>query len=198
MPDNGNGKDDDGKILESGGRGGQSEIVKRVEDAHAKRGESSKEEIRKDDAIECGGLRPTAGAVLRRGEGLNDKRGEDDAENGDDRENQGEGPEQAVGESPQVFGRGVPHIGGEDRDKRGCDDAVADEAAEKVGQAVGEDEGIGGEGGTEKKRDALVSDVAENAAGDGDQRDDGSRFEGLSLFGQRRPPRDLKPIKTMS
>ena len=166
-----------------------------VEDAHAEGGEADEKEIGENDAIQGDGFIPTAGAVMRGGEGLNDRGREDYAEHGDDGQDKRKGPEEAVGEGPKFLGRGVLHVGGEDRNEGGGDDAVADEAAQKVGDAVSKNEGIGGEGGAEKEGDALVTDVAEDPADDGDQGNDGSGFEDLLLFGQRGAPQGPKPSK---
>ena len=169
------------------GGSGKSEIVKGVEDAHAEGGESGEEKVRKDDAIQSDGFLPTAGAVLRGGEGLNDHGREDDAENGNDRENQSEGPEETIGEAPKILGGRVAHVGGKNRDEGGGDHAVADQTAKEVGKAVGEDESVGRKGGAEEEGDALVPNVTENPADDGNQGDDGGGFEDLLLFGQRWP-----------
>jgi hypothetical protein len=198
MPDKGRGKNDDGEVLQGGGGRRQGKIVKGVENAHAESSEACKEEIGEDDAVEGSGLNPTAGAVLRRGKGLDHDGGEDDAKNGDYSQNEGEGPEQAISKAPKLLGGVVSHVLGKDGDEGSGDDTIAHQTAKQIGKAVGKDEGIGGKGGAEKEGDALVSDVAKDAASDGNQRDDGGGFEDLRLFGQMRPLGDLKPIKTMS
>ena len=62
--------------------------------------------------------------------------------------------------------------------------AFADQTAEEVRDAVGEDEGIGNGGGPQQEGEALVADIAEDTADNGDQGDDGGRFKDVLFFGQ--------------
>ena len=129
---------------------------------------------------------------------MDDDRRENDAENGDDREDQGESPEKTIRKFPEFLRGGIAHVGGEDGNEGGGDDTITNETTKKVGEAISKDESVGGESGAKEEGDALVTDIAENSADDGNQRDDGSRFEDLFLFGQRSPLRDLNPIKTIT
>src|SRR6516162_2886227 len=138
-----------------------------VQDAHAEGSESDEENIRKDDAVERDGLVPTCDAVFGGRKSGDDMRREDDTEDRDHRENERQGPEEAVGKVPEFFAVTLAHVGGENGDERGGDGAFGDEATGQVGEAVGEDEGVGREGGAEKERNALVADIAENTTHNG-------------------------------
>ena len=51
------------------------------------------------------------------------------------------------------------------------------------GMPIGQDEGIGEAGGSQKQRQPLIADVSENATDHRDDADDGGRFENLPLMG---------------
>jgi hypothetical protein len=60
--------------------------------------------------------------------------------------------------------------------KGGAHGAFADQTPEKIGDTVGEDEGIGDVRGAEEQGVALVANVTENTAKDSDEGDDGGGF----------------------
>src|ERR1700686_3778061 len=109
----------------------------------------------------------------------------DHTQNSNHRENQRQGPKQVIRELPDLFGRFLAHIGRKYRYKGRAHRAFADQAPEKIGDAVGQDEGVGYMRGAQEQRVALVPNIPENAASNGDKRDDRGGFEYLFLFGQR-------------
>src|SRR5439155_20916067 len=167
-----------------------TENVKAVENAHGQRRQGDKKQIRKDDAVEINGF--SAGHIFA-GEQLNNHRRENHPQNGDDGNNEGKGPKQSVGKIPNLCLGLLPHVRGEDRDEGGGHGAFGDEAPKQIGYTIGKDVGVGGKGSAQKEGDALVADVAEDAASDGDQGDDRGRFEDVLFIGQRAVLRGPNP-----
>jgi hypothetical protein len=170
------GKNNDDDVQYDAGRCRESKVMEGVEDANADGRESQEIEIRKDDAVEGDGFVPARDFVFRGGKSVDDMGREDDASHHHYGQYQGHGPEKTIGEQPEFFGRTLAHVGGEYRDERGGEGCIAYQAPKKIGDTVGEDEGVGAEGGAKEESDALVSNVAENAAGDGDQGDNRGGF----------------------
>ena len=126
--------------------------------------------------------------VLWRGKGLDDEGGKYNAQDGDDRKNQGQGPEKLIGETPEFLGRLIAHVPREDRDEGGGNGTLTDQAAYQIRNAIGENEGVGGEGGTEKEGDTLVANVAEDTADDSDQGYNRGGFEDLLFLSVKDGP----------
>src|SRR5216683_4850809 len=169
---------------------GQTENVKAVENAHRQRRQGNKKQIRKDDAVEINGL--SASGIFA-GKQLNNRGREDHPQNGDDSDDERKGPKQAVREVPNLFLGLLPHVRGEDGDEGGGHGAFGDEAAEQIGYTISKNKGVGSKGSTQQESDALVADVAENAADNRDQGDDRSRFEDALFIGQRAVLRGPNP-----
>src|SRR4029077_8664012 len=115
------------------------------------------------------------------------------AENGEPRQYHRESPEQAVRECPGFLPRAIAHVIGEHRDERGGHRPFADQAAEYVGDAVRQDEGVSYPSSAEQLRETLVTHITENSTDHRNDADDGGRLENLLLmsrdFGQKsRPP----------
>src|ERR1700676_4414785 len=96
----------------------------------------------------------------------------DHTQNSNHRQNQREGPKQVIRELPALFGRFLAHIGRKYRYKGRAHRAFAHQAPEKIGDTVGQDEGVGYVRSPEKQGIALAPNEPENAASNGDKRDD--------------------------
>ena len=111
-------------------------------------------------------------------------RGEDHAQDREDGQDECQGPEDAIGEAPEFFAGLLGHVAGENGDEGGGHGPFADQSAEEVRDAVGDDKGVGPGGGAEQEGEALVADIAQDTADDGNQGDDGGRFKDVLFFGQ--------------
>ncbi len=109
-------------------------------------------------------------ALIGRGrKGLDHRWRENHSENSNNRKDHGQRPKKAIGKVPHFLFRLFPHPRCEDGNKRSGHRPLTDKPAEKVWYAVRENKGIGGERSAEQKDDALIADVAEDAAGDSDE-----------------------------
>ena len=178
-------------------RGRQSENVKAIQDAHGQRRQPDEKQIRKDDAVEGHGLVPVQVLGRSGNKRVNHGRREDHSQHGDDGQHQRQRPEQVVGKLPDFLGRLLAHVAREHRDEGGGHRAFAHQTTEKIGDAVGQNEGVGDMRGAQKQGVALVPDVSENAAKYRNERDDRGGFEYLLLFGQRAASPSLTPMKTI-
>src|SRR5580704_4695814 len=124
---------------------------------------------------------------------MDDRGREDHAKNGDDCCHEGKSPEETVREVPDLFLGAFPHVTSKNRDEGSSHGAFGDQAAEKVGYAVGQDVGVSGKRGAEEEGNALVADVAKDAADDSDQGDDRGRLEDMLFIGQRAVLRGPNP-----
>ena len=123
------------------------------------------DEIGEGDAAEQHGeieLRRIGGEARREREGQPDHA--DLGDDGDDEERRGERGERFFGETARLGDAvGLMDLGEERHEGRG-EGAFGEEAAEEIGKALGDEEGLGDRPGAERGGDEHVADEAENAA----------------------------------
>jgi hypothetical protein len=124
---------------------------------------------------------------------MNDGGGENHSEYSDYSDDESKGPEKLVRKVPDFLFRFLAHVGRENRDERGRHGTLGNQTAKQVWDAVGKYIGVCGCSRAQEEGDALVPNVAENTADDGDQGDDRGRFEDALFIGQRAVLRGPNP-----
>src|SRR3984893_11880045 len=185
VPNHAHRKENNRQIQKHRGRGRQSKNVETVQNAHGQGGQANEEQIREYDAIQRDSVIPVQMLRGRWDKGMDYRRRKDHTQNSNHRQYQRQGPKQVIGKLPDLFGRFLAHIGRKYRYKGRAHRAFAHQAPEKIGDAVGQDEGVGDMRSAKKQRIALVPDIPENAASNGAKRDERGGFKYLLLFGQR-------------
>src|SRR5580692_10530461 len=184
MPPNDRHREDNkGNIQQDGGRRRQPKDVEAVQNGHGQRRHADEQDVREHQSIQIDRFELDL-ILSEHREEPNYHREENNTEYRQRRENRAERPEQAVGEGPSLFAGAVPHVIGEYRDEGGGHRAFTYEPPQDIRNPIGEDEGVGKTGRAKEQGQALVPDVSQNAAHDGDDGDDRGRFEDLSFVGR--------------
>ena len=180
--------DSDGdKVKGGGGEGGESEVVKAVEQTHIDGGEGKKEDEGEKDAGEFNGQSDFSGdggeswiEESDEGFGENDP-GSDDEKEGDKEESVDVAGE-AKGGCFAFFGQFLREGG----DESGGESTFGKEIAEEVGDAEGGNEGIELFAGSEEGVEENFADETEDSGGSDGQHDAGGAFGAQSASNMER------------
>ena len=146
--------------------------MKAIQDGHAQRGEADKKDVREDNPVQIDGLLHGRLARSKKREKTHERPRERHSQHGHPGQHRGQRPKQALRKLPHLLARLIVQIVREDGDEGGGHRAFAHQAPKQTGNAIGQDEGVRRRGGAQQQSDALVANVSEDTADDGDERDD--------------------------
>ena len=157
--------------------------MKAVQNPHRHRRQTDEEDVGEHDPVQEGGqfqfARSFGKPVCH---GSNEQGRKQDSQNGQHGHYQSDKGDQGIGELPCILAVIAGNVLGKYGDECGAHSAFADEATKEIWDHVSDGVGVGGDACAEKKCDALVAHVTENAAEESDCGDEGGRPEQRTVF----------------
>ena len=167
--------DDEHDIEQARGEGRHGKAPKRVQNAGIERHQRHAEQKRQRDAGKQDGEVEFGRVVGKaRGEQQHEPRHDELAEEREDDEGKRQSGKGLLGEGagPLLSALAVKALG-EQRNEGGVEGAFGEQAAEQIGDAEGDEEGVGDRPGAQHRGDQHVADETEHAAPDGHRPDSG-------------------------
>jgi hypothetical protein len=160
--------DDQEQVEQDGGRGRRGEAVHRVEQAALEGGQRDEHQVGEGDARQLHRQAEMRGIGAETwGYDMQDGGREDLAQDQEDDEGGEQAGEGVLREAHRVFAAFLRDHAGEQRHEGGAEGAFGEQRAEQVRQAEGDEEGVAGGAGAERRRGEDFPNEAQHAADHG-------------------------------